>query len=198
MIEEIYGEARGSFGDTPTGFLGDDYLRLSPYQSERNGAMGMGYKNMDNVWMLSELGRFTKRRGGKLTNDYFALNVMLYMARNTYDWPPESKIKNAGLPCRYYTLGWKAISAKFAMGMLSMEQLEDPELNADKAREKREGTAKSRISDAWVFLQRKGLLKCLQPPSLGKNAGYLLLIGSDEENADVEAWARECLNLPKA
>ena len=30
----------------------------------------------------------------------------------------------------------------------------------------------------------------------GKNAGFLLLLGDDEENLAVERWARQCLNLP--
>ena len=32
--------------------------------------------------------------------------------------------------------------------------------------------------------------------TLGKNAGYLLLLGGDEENRAVERWARQCLGLP--
>lgn len=36
----------------------------------------------------------------------------------------------------------------------------------------------------------------VSPASLGKNAGFLLLIGDDEENRAVERWARQCLGLP--
>ena len=39
-------------------------------------------------------------------------------------------------------------------------------------------------------------VKKLEPASLGKNAGFLLLLGDDEENLAVERWARQCLNLP--
>ncbi len=35
-----------------------------------------------------------------------------------------------------------------------------------------------------------------QPATLGKNAGYLLMLGDDEENRAVEQWARQCLGLP--
>ena len=29
-----------------------------------------------------------------------------------------------------------------------------------------------------------------------RNAGFLLLLGTPEENKAVERWARQCLNLP--
>lgn len=68
--------------------------------------------------------------------------------------------------------------------------------NADKEMKKRENTVKTNISNAWLFLQERGVIKKLEPASLGKNAGFLLLLGDDEENLAVERWARQCLNLP--
>ena len=68
--------------------------------------------------------------------------------------------------------------------------------DADKIMRKREETAKTNISNAWLFLQERGVIKKLEPASLGKNAGFLLLLGDDEENRAVERWARQCLGLP--
>ena len=68
--------------------------------------------------------------------------------------------------------------------------------NADKEMKKRENTVKTNISNAWLFLQERGVIKKLEPASLGKNAGFLLLLGGDEENRAVERWARQCLGLP--
>lgn len=46
-----------------------------------------------------------------------------------------------------------------------------------------------------VFLRDRGIIKTIEPASLGKNAGFLLLLGDDAENAAVERWARECLGV---
>ena len=68
--------------------------------------------------------------------------------------------------------------------------------DADKIMRKRELNAKKQFSDAAVWLQERGVIKKLEPASLGKNAGFLLLLGDDEENRAVERWARQCLGLP--
>lgn len=65
-----------------------------------------------------------------------------------------------------------------------------------KEMEKRENTIRKNISNAWVFLQERGVIKKLEPASLGKNAGFLLMLGDEEENLAVELWARQCLGLP--
>lgn len=155
----------------------------------------MGYHNADLVLANSERGRMLKSRGGKVKANMDAIAVLFYMALNTYDWPPNAKLENAQLPCRYYTLGWRAIAEKFGMVCLSEEQLATPDIDVEAAMKAREATAKNQISQTWRFLQEKGLIKCLQPASLGRNAGYLLTIGTASENAEVEAWARKCLGL---
>ena len=78
--------------------------------------------------------------------------------------------------------------------MLTPEQAMSED--ADKIMRKRELNAKKQFSDAAVWLQERGVIKKLEPASLGKNAGFLLLIGDDEENRAVERWARQCLGLP--
>ena len=68
--------------------------------------------------------------------------------------------------------------------------------DANKLMRKRENTIRKNISNAFVFLQERGVIKKLEPASLGKNAGFLLLLGDDKENFAVERWARQCLGLP--
>lgn len=155
----------------------------------------MGYQNANLVYALSSIGRLNKPRGGKLAVNTMAIATLTYMALNTYDWPPTEKLRQANLPCRYYTLGWRAIYDALGMGLLSQEQVSDADIDVDAAIKARERTAQTRISQTWKYLQDQKLIKCLQPASLGKNAGYLLLLGTDEENREVEAYARECLSL---
>lgn len=155
----------------------------------------MGYQNALRVFELSSVGRLAKPRGGKVTINSTAMLVLEYMALNTYDWPPTDKLKRLDAPCRYYTLGWRSISTALGMTLLSPEQMFNPDIDSDKAMKARESTAQMRISQAWKFLQEQGLIKCITPASLGRNAGYLLLLGDDEENKAVEQWARRCLNL---
>lgn len=83
-----------------------------------------------------------------------------------------------------------------AYGMILLTPEQAMSENADREMEKRENTIRKNISNAWVFLQERGAIKKLEPASLGKNAGFLLLLGDDEENFAVEQWARKCLNLP--
>lgn len=156
----------------------------------------MGYRNMQKVFELSASGRLLKPRGGKLALNAMAGFTLCYMASNTYDWPPTDDMRKHKVPCRYYTLGWKSIAETFALQMLSTEQTSDLDADVDAMMAARMRTAQSRISDVWRYLRDQNLIKELQPASLGKNAGYLLLLGDDVENNEVEDWARECLGLP--
>lgn len=159
----------------------------------------MGYQNAQAVYDISRTGRLAKKRGENLTVYAMAQLVLGYMAINTYDWdrernqPPE-KLRKVNAPCRYYTLGWRAIADAYGMILLTPEQAMSD--NADEEMEKRENTIRKNISNAWVFLQERGVIKKLEPASLGKNAGFLLMLGDDKENLAVERWARQCLNLP--
>lgn len=159
----------------------------------------MGYKNAQAVYNLNRTGRLAKKRGENLGVYALAQLVLDYMAINTYDWdternqPPE-KLRKVEAPCRYYTLGWRAIADAYGMILLTPEQAAGE--NAEKEMKKRENTVKTNISNAWLFLQERGVIKKLEPASLGKNAGFLLLLGDDKENFAVERWARQCLGLP--
>ena len=159
----------------------------------------MGYKNAQAVYNLNRTGRLAKKRGENLGVYALAQLVLDYMAINTYDWdternqPPE-KLRKLNAPCRYYTMGWRAIADAYGMVLLTPEQAMGG--NANEEMEKRENTIRKNISNAFVFLQERGVIKKLEPASLGKNAGFLLLLGDDKENFAVERWARQCLGLP--
>ena len=162
----------------------------------------MGYRNAGAVYELSRAGKLLKPRGGKITVNTMAELVLIDMALSSYDWDSEHKepsrdAKAKDYPCRYYTKGWKTLAEDHGMMTLSPEQvIGKSEEEVEAAMKAREGTAKARIVQAWKFLRDQGLIKCLQPATLGKNAGYLLLLGDDEENLAVERWARQCLGLP--
>lgn len=162
----------------------------------------MGYRNAGAVYELSRAGKLLKPRGGKVTVNTMAELVLVDMALSSYDWDREHQepirdAKAKGYPCRYYTKGWKTLAEDHGMMALSPEQvIGKPEEEVEAAMKAREGTAKARIVQAWKFLRDQGLIKRLQPATLGKNAGYLLLLGDDEENRAVERWACQCLNLP--
>lgn len=159
----------------------------------------MGYQNTQALYDLNRTGRLAKKRGDNLTCYTTAQLAISFMCSMTYDWdrernqPPE-KLRKVNAPCRYYTLGWHAIADAFGMILLTPEQSMGE--NADKEMKKRENTVKTNISNAWLFLQERGVIKKLEPASLGKNAGFLLMLGDDEENLAVERWARQCLGLP--
>lgn len=138
------------------------------------------------------------RRGDNMTLNKNAELVLMFMASQTYDWDsenncPPKKLMDKQVPCRYYTLGWRAISDALGMVMLTPEQAIGG--NAEAKMKTRENSIQKSISDAWVFLRDRGIIKTIEPASLGKNAGFLLLLGDDAENAAVERWARKCLGI---
>ena len=115
--------------------------------------------------------------------DSFATLVLLYMAAKTYDYPKDEN-QNPSIPARYYDQGWKTIAE--GLGLLYAAVNKNTTDSEEAALiKKRKATAKNRISRAWTFLAKKNLLIQLKPPSLGGNAGYVLLLGDDEENKEV-------------
>lgn len=163
----------------------------------------MGYRNVAAVFDLAEQGRFLKPRGGQVAVAPTALTLMLWMASNTYDWPPTDELRRKRLPCRCYTRGWDAAAQKFGMTIAGGEKAarilaEGGDLES--MMETRRNTARSRLSQTAKFLEGQGLIKLLLPADVRRErpATWLLLLGDDAENAAAEAWARECLGLPAA
>ncbi len=154
----------------------------------------MSYQNVDLVNKVSSEGRLLKPRGGNVVTDSFVKCVLTDMAQASMQWPPTEKMKRNHTPARLYTGGWSMIADIEGMTLLPKGILfEGTEEQVRKERHRRENTAKNRISKAWAFLKERGLIKQLYPQSLGKNAGYLLLIGDAEENREVEDWAWKCI-----
>lgn len=167
---------------------------------ERKG-LQVGYDNQKAVYALSSAGRLNHERDGKPSLNSFAFNVLNYMAFTTYDWDsasnqPTEQPKKLDKPCRYYALGWQEIAKTFGMFQVSPSLLFlDDDKEMQEAVRRRAATAKLRISDAWAFLKKQELIKCIKPAGTGRNAGWLLTIGSPIENIRVEEYARSCLNL---
>lgn len=174
-------------------------MRKAYAEAWRESMEPMGYRNTQAVYDTIRTGKLAYRRGKNFGINTFAELVLMYMANETYDWdrsanqPPE-KLRKINAPCRYYTLGWRSIADDFGMIILTPEQALSG--NAEETMKRRERNAKKQVSDAFIFLQERGVIKKLEPASLGKNAGFLLLLGDDEENHAVERWARQCLGLP--
>lgn len=154
----------------------------------------MGYHNFERVEELSRLGKISKQTDSGLVYNNFANTVLEFMAYHTYDFPPSQDVKKSGRPCRYYTLGWRAIAE--AKGLLLLTAEESMSENADDILKAKEQTTRNRVSRAWKFLKEQKLIKTLVPAALGKNAGFLLLIGDNDENYECEKYARERLGLP--
>lgn len=160
----------------------------------------MGYKNVSAVYRLASEGRLLKPRGGQVALDTNALILLTYMAHNAYDWPPSDDMKRKGIACRCYSRGWDQAAADLGMTIAGGEKAKkilfnDGDLEAMITT--RRNTARNRLSQTAKFLQQQGLIKQLTPADVRreKPAIWLLLLGDEAENAEVEAWARKCLGL---
>jgi hypothetical protein len=150
----------------------------------------MGYKNVAKVYEKASQGKLLKRRDSKVwVLDSFALNVLTYMAVNTYDYP--NPTGNEYRPSRYYDGGWKKIAQSF--GLLSYDAALAEQVGDDTLSKQRENTARTRISRTWAQLIEMGLIRRYKGAYLGENAGYVLMIGDDEENAEVIENAKEII-----
>lgn len=142
----------------------------------------MGYKNITKVYEKASHGKLLKRRdNGVWTLDSFALNVLTYMAANTYDYP--NPTGNEYRPSRYYDGGWRKIAEAF--GLLRYDMSLAEEVGGETLSKQRENTARARISRTWAQLIEMGLIRRYKGAYLGENAGYVLMIGDDDENKEV-------------
>lgn len=158
---------------------------------------GMGYNNARKVYALAAQGRFNRERDGIPVVNSLALQMMVYMALTATD------VEGADdeTPPRVYWAGWSKMANELGMTP-GVDDFMNPDLT-DKDIEatitRRKNTARNRLSQTARWLRERGLLKLLVPANsfLGRNAAWLLLLGDDAENRDVEAWARRCLGLPQ-
>lgn len=153
----------------------------------------MGYRNVALVYQKAGEGRLLSRRGdGVWSLDLFPLTVLAYMALKTYDYPKDDA-QNPYVPARYYAMGWREIAD--GLGITRFDSALAEKYGDREMASRRESTAKSRISRAWANLAKRGLIRRLVPASLGDPAGYLLLLGDDEENAKVTSEAMDVLGI---
>lgn len=156
----------------------------------------VGYRNTKLVEQLAREGRITKTFKGKRTFDSEQYVLLSKMASATYDWPlDESASKHSRLP-RVYAFGWLEMADD--LGMTLPDSPDEIEVIGNEPRApKRENAAIQRISKAATRLQANGLIKCLRQgsPQKRNNAVWLLLLGDDQENAEVEAYVRKRLRI---
>lgn len=154
----------------------------------------MGFRNTASALQKAEDGYLLKlREDDRYGMDSFAMNVLLYMAAKTYDWPKDDT-SNPSIPSRYYDQGWRTIAKGLGLLFIGAPADATDELKRSLSK-KRQATAKNRISRAWTFLADAMLLTRIKPASLGDNAGYVLLLGDDEENTEVVDDAKSLLGL---
>lgn len=156
----------------------------------------LGYRNAKKVLELSQEGRFLKTRGGKLTPNMTAYGMLLTMAEITYDWPPTEENRRRRLPSRVYDRGWGYLVDQFSMGIVDYDTL-TASPDVDELIRSRRMTSVNRISQTAKFLKEQGLIKEIRKPDIRREipSAWLLLLGDDAENREVEAYARECLRL---
>lgn len=152
-----------------------------------------------NLWLASDLQpRIMRTTRGLRSPNTHAFSTLIVMARNTYDWKPTARQYANHVPCRLYERGLEFIAQKQGYGQLSaMESFEAAQKGPGAELEReltRVGSGTQSASNDMKDLIDCGLVKQLRPQRLGKNASYLLLIGDDAENREVEDWALECIH----
>ncbi|KFI66561.1 hypothetical protein BMAGN_1470 [Bifidobacterium magnum] len=160
--------------------------------------MIVGYKNSDLVYELASQGKFMRPRGNSVSFDPMQLSLMEYMASTTYDFPPTPDMKDRFLPARLYERGWDHVAERFGMWLPGGEEdfqiMREPG-GMERLSKKKMNAARWRLGATSKCLQEAGLIKCLRKADIhrGVPAKWLLMLGDDEENRAVEAWARRCI-----
>lgn len=157
----------------------------------------MGYKNINHLYDRSREGRFNVESRGNSKLDGFALAVMQYMAARSSDWDPDRTYHAGDVPPRCYWGGWDAIIDDFGMVMPTREQALDSDVDKEELFARRHKSSLARLSKTGRWLEQQGLIKRIVPANtkLGRNAFWLLMIGDDFENEQVEQAARTALGL---
>lgn len=159
---------------------------------------GMGYRNAQKVFDLARNGRLNTTRGQNSRTNMTALAMLTYMALSSIDWEDEeSKKKN---PARCYWGGWTKMALDFGMTLPSQTQANkafDDDYDIGELVERRMNSAKNNLSQTAKFLRDRGIIKQIKPANTfkGTNAVWLLMLGDDEENRQVEAFAKLRLGI---
>lgn len=154
----------------------------------------MGYQNF-NAAITNVLGqgKLTRPFRGNLSTDTTAALVLLYMCETSNDWPltPKQK-KNFYGTSRVYMRGLEDMAVSLGMIQLTPDQFWK---KPDESMKRRKRAAITRIHNAIHTLEEKGIVKNLSGGFPGRNAAYLLLIGDEDENRDVEAYDLSVMGL---
>ena len=107
--------------------------------------------------------------------------------------PPRKTTQRSAEPCLRTRVGASCRTVQHGNPQHEALQRED---NGRLIASRRQ-SAIQRISQTGMFLQSQGLIKKIRKEDVRREipAAWLLLIGDDEENREVEAYARECLGL---
>ena len=157
----------------------------------------MGTQNITAVYRRSREGHLNRVRGDNSSFDSMAMSVLQYMAAVAMDYEPDRTYHEGDIPPRCYWAGWPAMVDDFGMVMPSEQQAHDPHVDTEALFQSREQTSLNRISRTARWLEEQGLIKRLIPANTrrGRSAFWLLMIGDDFENEQVEQAARTALGL---
>lgn len=158
----------------------------------------MGYRNSKALYTLSRQGKLNTVRGGNASFNPMAMAMMQYMATMTADWDPDRHYRLDDVPPRCYWGGWPAMVEDFGMVMPTQEQALDDTVDKENLFSNRQKVSVNRLSSTAQWLEQQGLVKQLVSANTrrGRHAIWLLLLGDDFENEQVEAAARIALGLP--
>lgn len=156
----------------------------------------MGFRNMDRVDELLREGRLNARYGKGTSLDPMQECMLSKLARVTADWPLDKAAEDRRMLPRTYSYGWLALARE--LGMTLPDSPEEIVVIGDEPRAPgKERKAVNRLSETAGKLEDKGLMKCLREgsPQKRSNAVWLLLLGDEDENREVEEYVRSRLRL---
>lgn len=151
------------------------------------------YRRVKEIIRNGELLVFHEKSMTLKGND-FAEKLLMYLAEETLDWPMRRKHMDKRYTCRLWRRGRAQIIEDFSLASVPQQALKglDPETalrRAEEIRKQRVNTANSRISAAFAFLTKAGVIERLDDGVPGNhNASYMLTIGDEEENRLVREW----------
>ena len=156
----------------------------------------MGYRNSQIVEELAAEGKITTEHKGVQTFDFAQYSLLKRMAETTADWPLDKAAEEKHMLPRTFTSGWLSIAIGWGMTIpQTIDEIVD--IGNEPRNPKREQLAYNRLGKIAKKLESAGLIKCLRNGNVQRknNAVWLLMLGDDEENADVEAYVRERMRL---
>lgn len=156
----------------------------------------MGYRNMLAVEELAKEGRLTVIHKGVRSFDFSQYALLTRMAWLSADWPLDKTADGKRMLPRTYSSGWLKIAIDWGM-TLPQTTDEIVDIGNEPRNPKREQLAYNRLGKIAKKLESAGLIKCLRNGNVQRknNAVWLLMLGDDEENAEVEAYVRSKLRL---